>query len=169
MDWPHTRGNDGVFVRRALLLTLGLALATPAVAQERPVPYWASIAAGQALMRTGPDRSYPAIWLYKRRDLPVRVLQVMGPWRRVQEQDGSSGWMLASLLAARRTAIVVGRYRPIMSEPGPNGHLLWQAEPGVIGRISRCDGEYCRIQIGEKIGYIEQAGLWGTDPNERVP
>jgi len=151
------------------LLTLGVALAAPALAQERAVPYWASIAAGQALMRTGPDRTYPAIWLYKRRDLPVRVLQVVGPWRRVQEQDGSSGWMLASLRAARRTAVVLDRYRPIISEPGTGGRLLWQAEPGVIGRISKCDGQYCRIQIGEKVGYIEQSGLWGTDPGERVP
>ena len=156
-------------MRRALLLTLGFAVAAPALAQERPLPYWASIAAGQALMRTGPDRTYPALWLYKRRDLPVRVLQVVGPWRRVQEQDGSSGWMLATLLAARRTAVVVGRYRPIVSDPSSDGRLLWQAEPGVIGRISKCDGQYCRIQIGEKVGYIEQSGLWGVDPNERIP
>jgi SH3-like domain-containing protein len=39
----------------------------------------------------------------------------------------------------------------------------------VIGRISKCDGDYCRIQIDEKIGFIEQAGLWGLDPNERLP
>ena len=156
-------------MRRALLPIIGFALAAPAFAQERPVPYWASIAAGQALMRTGPDRTYPALWLYKRRDLPVRVLQVLGPWRRVQEQDGSSGWMLATLLAARRTAVVMGQYRPILSEPGPNGHLLWQAEPGVIGRISKCDGQYCRIQIGEKVGWIEQSGIWGTDPGEHIP
>jgi len=99
-----------------LAATLALSAATPLLAQERPVPYWASIAAGQALMRTGPDRTYPALWLYKRRDLPVKVLQVVGPWRRVQEQDGTSGWMLATLLAARRTGVVVaGGLRPIRS------------------------------------------------------
>jgi SH3-like domain-containing protein len=157
---------------RPLTLSLMLAMTatTPVLAQERPVPYWASIAAGQALMRTGPDRSYPAVWLYKRRDLPVRVLQVVGPWRRVQEQDGSSGWMLATLLAARRTAVVTGDgLRPIRSAPNGDGGLLWQAEPGVIGRISKCDGQYCRIQIGEKLGFVEQSGIWGTDPNERLP
>jgi len=149
---------------------LSIAVTAPAVAQERPVPYWASIAAGQALMRTGPDRTYPAVWLYKRRDLPVKVLQVVGPWRRVQEQDGSSGWMLATLLAARRTGVVVtGGLRPIRSGPSTDSDMLWQAEPGVIGRISKCDGQFCRIQIGEKIGYVEQAGIWGTDPGERLP
>jgi SH3-like domain-containing protein len=156
-------------MKRALFAILIGAATAPASAQERPLPYWASISAGQALMRTGPDRSYPALWLYKRRDLPVRVLQVVGPWRRVQEQDGSSGWMLASLLAARRTAVVTGGLRPIRAEPGAGASLLWQAEPGVVGRISKCDGQYCRMQIGEKVGFIEQAGIWGTDPAERLP
>lgn len=156
-------------MKRAAIAMMLLAAGAPAVAQERALPYWASIAAGQALMRTGPDRSYPAVWLYKRRDLPVKVLQVVGAWRRVQEQDGSSGWMLATLLAARRSAVVSGSLRAIRSEPGGGGALLWRAEPGVVGRISKCDGSYCRIQIGEKAGFIEQAGLWGTDPNESVP
>jgi len=149
---------------------LAAAATSPLLAQERPLPYWASIAAGQALMRTGPDRTYPALWLYKRKDLPVKVLQVVGPWRRVQEQDGSAGWMLAQLLAARRTAVVVaGGLRPIRSGPSNDADLLWQAEPGVIGRISKCDGQFCRIQIGEKVGYIEQSAIWGTDPGEHVP
>ena len=153
-----------------LAAMLAAAAAAPLTAQERPLPYWASIAAGQALMRTGPDRTYPALWLYKRRDLPVKVLQVVGPWRRVQEQDGSSGWMLAQLLAARRTGVVVaGGLRPIRSGPSNDADLLWQAEPGVIGRISKCDGQFCRIQIGEKVGYIEQNAIWGTDPGEHIP
>lgn len=163
-------GNDGVPVKRAIYLALAATVAAPAVAQERPVPYWASIAAGQALMRTGPDRTYPALWLYKRRDLPVKVLQVVGPWRRVQEQDGSSGWMLATLLAARRTGVVTGGgLTPIRSGPSADSEMLWQAEPGVIGRISKCDGQFCRIEIGEKVGYIQESAIWGTDPNERVP
>ena len=143
-----------------------LAAAAPVAAQERTVPYWASIAAGEAMMRAGPDRSYPATWVYRRRDLPVRVVQVLGPWRRVRERDGTTGWMLAMLLASRRTGMVTGTLQPIRDTPGEGGQLLWRAEPGVVGRIGRCDGRWCRIQIGERGGYIAQAGLWGTDPGE---
>jgi SH3-like domain-containing protein len=142
-------------------------LATAASAEERPVPYWASIAKGEALMRTGPDRSYPALWLYRRHDLPVKVLQIHGVWRRVEEQDGTSGWMLATLLAARRAGVVVGGNQAIRDRPDIGARLLWQAEPGVVGRLSKCDGHWCRIQIGARQGYIEQAGVWGTDPQER--
>lgn len=156
--------------RRARIgLALALTLAAPASAQPRTPPYWASIAATEAMMRTGPERTYPAIWVYRRRDLPLRVLQVNGVWRRVQERDGTSGWMLAMLLSARRSALVIGRYRPIRERPDEGSRLLWQAEAGVVGRISRCDGRWCRIQIGDRAGYIQQDGLWGTDPGERLP
>ncbi|UAK23580.1 SH3 domain-containing protein [Sphingomonas nostoxanthinifaciens] len=143
-------------------------LVAPAHAQERKPPYWASIAATEAILRAGPDRSYPALWVYKRRDLPVRVLQMVGPWRRVQEQDGTSGWMLAMLLSARRTATVTGVYRPIRDAASDGARLLWQAEPGVVGRITHCDGQWCRIRIDAREGYIAQSGIWGTDTGETV-
>lgn len=151
---------------QATALLALVALAAPVTAQDRPVPYWASIAKGEALMRAGPDRSYPALWLYKRRDLPVKVTQIHGVWRRIEEQDGTTGWMLATLLAARRTGVIVGGTQKITD--APDGRMLWQAEPGVVGRISKCDGRWCRIQIGARQGYVEQVAIWGTGPGEVV-
>ena len=42
-------------------------------------------------MRTGPGRNYPGIWLYKRRDLPIRVIQIYPNWRKVEDPDGEQG------------------------------------------------------------------------------
>jgi len=152
--------------RSSRLALLALALAAPAAAQERAVPYWASIAAGQAAMRAGPDRTYPVTWIYQRRDLPLRVVQVLGPWRRVQEQDGTTGWMLSMLLAARRTGVVRGGLQPIREAASADARTLWQAEEGVVGRLGRCDGRWCRIQIGARTGYISEDAVWGTAPGE---
>ena len=55
---------------------LMLAAVSPALAQEdKQPPYWASIASGEAMTHTGPGRNYPNVWLYERRDLPVRVIK----------------------------------------------------------------------------------------------
>ena len=151
-------------MRRVLLAVLLVAEA--AAAQDKAVPYWASIAAGEAMMRAGPERTYPGLWVYRRRDLPLKVVQVLGPWRRVREQDGTTGWMLAMLLAARRTGVVTGGTQPIREEPSEGAQLLWQAEAGVVGRLSHCDGQWCRFRVGEREGYIAQTGVWGTDPGE---
>ncbi len=138
-------------------------------AQERKVPYWASISTGDALMRTGPERTYPATWRYRRRDLPVQVVQVYGNWRRIREQDGTEGWMLATLLSAQRTAIVTGNGPAEMhADPASGSGLAWRAEPGVVGRISQCESGWCLFDAGGKKGYIQTDRIWGVDPGEIV-
>jgi SH3-like domain-containing protein len=146
-----------------------LAVAGAAEAQERKTPYWASIATGDALMRTGPERTYPATWRYRRRDLPVKVLQVYGNWRRIREQDGTEGWMLATLLSAQRTAVVTGDSPAQMfAEPSSSARLNWRAEPGVVGKISKCESGWCLFDAGGKTGYIEVDHIWGIDAGEIV-
>ena len=72
------------------LMAVGLAAIPAAQAQEKKTPYWASISAGEAMMRTGPGRNYPATWLYKRADLPVKVVEVYPQWRKVQDPGGTA-------------------------------------------------------------------------------
>jgi SH3-like domain-containing protein len=74
---------------RAIAIGMGICVAGSALAADRPVPYWASITAGDALLRTGPGRDYPATWRYRRANLPVIVLQVHESWRRVRDFEGS--------------------------------------------------------------------------------
>jgi SH3-like domain-containing protein len=62
--------------------------ATPARRTSKP-PYWASIASGEAMMRTGPGKQLSRHWLYKRRDLPVRVVKTYPNWRLIEDPDGT--------------------------------------------------------------------------------
>lgn len=151
-------------------LLLGtLLIAGAGEAQERKTPYWASIATGDALMRTGPERTYPATWRYRRRDLPVQVLQVYGNWRRIREQDGTEGWMLATLLSAQRTAVVTGDGpAPLHADPDSAAALNWRAEPGVVGKVSRCESGWCLFDAGGKKGYVRIERIWGVDAGEIV-
>lgn len=148
---------------------LVLAVATPAAAQEKQPPYWASIASGQAMTHTGPGRNYPNVWLYQRRDLPVRVVKKYQNWRLIEDPDGAQGWMLVSMLSDRRTAIVKsGDPRPIRRGPDAGAGVQYQAEQGVVGRISKCNQGWCRIEIGSRKGYIRTSDVWGVGDNEVV-
>jgi SH3-like domain-containing protein len=152
------------------LVAIGLlCAATVASAQDKKPPYWASIASGEAMMRTGPGRNYPGIWLYKRRDLPVRVLQIYPNWRKIEDPDGELGWMLVTLLSDRRTAIVrPGAPRDVRVRPDAGAAVRYRAEAGVVGRIDECSGAWCRIEMGKRRGYIERTALFGLDGNETI-
>jgi SH3-like domain-containing protein len=156
-------------VRLALTALSIVVAAAPAAAQEKQPPYWASIASGQAMMRTGPARNYPGTWLYQRRDLPVRVLKTYPNWRLIEDPDGTKGWMLVTLLSDRRTAIVKpGDPRAVRVDPTDGARVRYLAEQGAVGRISKCKNGWCRIEFGKREGFIQTADIWGVNDNEVV-
>ena len=149
-----------------------LALATLATAQaqsRRETPYWASIASGQAMMRTGPGQNYPATWLYLRRDLPIRIVETYPGWRKVEDPGGETGWMLQRLLSDMPTAIVTGNEpRPMHEQPDAASKIRYRAEPGVVGRLSRCGGGWCRLDVGGRGGFIRADQIWGIGRGETL-
>jgi SH3-like domain-containing protein len=146
-----------------------LTVSAVASAQDKKPPYWASIASGQAMTHTGPGRNYPNVWLYQRRDLPVRVVKKYETWRLIEDPDGAHGWMLVTMLSDRRTALVkAGEPRAVRVQPTDGAKLRYRAEPGVVGRIDKCAAGWCRIAVGKKEGYIRTSDIWGISPNEVV-
>ena len=151
---------------------IGLALAGAAVAAgpaggapSKPTPYWASIAHDEARMRVGPSLDYPSNWVYRRRDLPVKVVQVLGLWRKVQDPDGAQGWMHVRLLSDTPTAIVRSAIAPLHGSPSDGSATLFRAERGVVGRISDCSGGWCAFDVKGRRGYVKTSDIWGaTDP-----
>ena len=120
-------------------------------------------------MRTGPGRNYPGVWLYKRRDLPVRVLQIYPNWRKIEDPAGEKGWMLVTLLSDRRTAMVrPGAARDIRVKPDPAAAVRYRVEAGVVGRIDECSAAWCRIEIGTRRGFVLRDALYGLDASETI-
>ena len=74
----------GMFANLSRFLFFALmVVAVPAAAQDEDVPYWASIRADEVNMRVGPAESYGIAWVYRRPELPVRVVRRSEGWRLV--------------------------------------------------------------------------------------
>lgn len=159
-----------VILRKILMMMTGLCLIANggALAQSKP-PYWASISAGQAKMRTGPGRQFPASWLYQRPNLPVKVIETYPNWRKIEDPDGTQGWMQANLISSDRAGLVRGEIRPMREAPDAQARIIWRAEPGVVGKLSECRRGWCKLDVRGRIGYIEAAHLWGVDSQETKP
>jgi SH3-like domain-containing protein len=138
-------------------------LAMPAAAQNREVPYWASLRAAEVNMRVGPSEAYPISWVYKRAGLPVKVVRVNQGWRLVEDPDGTRGWVVARLLKPERGALVVGSgLAEIRADGDGAAKLLWRAEPGVVGELGKCENGWCRFAVGQRKGWIRSNRLWGA-------
>ena len=147
-----------IFAAAALFAVVG-----PAAAQSDPVklPYWASISVDEARMRKGPSPDVPVIWEYRRKDLPVKVVARFETWRKIEDPDGTQGWMAARLLSRTRTAIVTGDIRPMREAASLSAAVAYRAEPGVVGRITDCADGWCRFDVKGRSGWIQTDHIWG--------
>lgn len=146
-----------------ILLAACAAFTVPLRAQEREVPYWASIRATELNMRVGPSRDYKVRWVYRRPGLPVKVLRVMEGWRLIEDVDGERGWVVARLLSPDRTAMVTeGDPVALRATPEDRGAIRWRAASGVIGTIGECSAGWCELDVDGRDGWVRQERLYGS-------
>lgn len=152
------------FAVLALILLLGSVIALdPARAQDREVPYWASLRYDEVRMRVGPSREYKIDWIYRRKGMPIKVLRVREGWRLVEDPEGGKGWIARSQLNPDRGAIVIGEgLADLRAEPDPASALQWRAEPGVVGKLGDCEEGWCEIDVAGRKGWVVQDRLWGA-------
>lgn len=137
-------------------------LVPPVAAQNREVPYFATIRTDELNMRVGPSEKYRIRWVYHRAGLPVKVIRVMEGWRLIRDHDGAEGWISANFLSPQRSVIVTGDGTADMREEGARtAKLKWRVEPGVVAYLDECENGWCEVEIGKRIGWIEADRLWG--------
>lgn len=126
-----------------------------------PVPRYVSLASGEVNMRAGPGRRYPIRWIYRQKGLPLKVEAEYDIWRKVRDHDGESGWIHGSLLSGRRTVLVSGNVRDLHAKPHPASAVILKAEAGVIAELLTCEGQWCRLRLAGKKGWMAQGHFWG--------
>lgn len=148
--------------RHILTAAALMAVVGPAAAQsDVELPYWASINVDEARMRKGPSPDVPVTWEYRRKDLPVKVVARFETWRKIEDPDGTQGWMAARLLSRTRTAIVTGDVRPMREDASVSAAVAFRAEPGVVGRITECKDGWCLFDVKGRKGWIQTDHIWG--------
>jgi SH3-like domain-containing protein len=158
-----------------------------------PVPRFVSLKADRVNLRAGPSTDYPTSWIFRRAGLPVEVIREAEGWRQVRDAEGTTGWVLQTMLSGRRTALVLPwDAKPGDAKPGdatageikaaaatvPEVELrqsdndrapaIAKIEAGVIASVRSCDKRWCHITVGDFKGYVEQKKLWGVYDGEIV-
>ncbi|MBT0669714.1 hypothetical protein HT136_15200 [Novosphingobium profundi] len=132
-------------------------------ADDDKVPYWASIDVDEANLRVGPGNSFRIDWVYHRPHLPVKVIRREGPWRQIEDPDGTRGWMRDLLLSRQRAGIVRGEGLVEMhAEASSASAVLWKIEPGVVGLLGECEHDWCAFNIQGHRGFVPEDDLWGS-------
>lgn len=131
-----------------------------------PLPRYVSLKTSEGRARRGPNRSHRVDWVFTLRDMPLRVTAEFEHWRRVEDFEGQGGWMHYSLLSGVRTVMVTGDMVALRSQARADAGALALLEAGVVARILQAQGDWCRLAVEGRRGWVPRAVLWGVDPGE---
>jgi SH3-like domain-containing protein len=137
------------------------------------IPRFVSLKSDKVNVRKGPGTDQAIVWVFNRAGLPVEIIAESENWRRVRDSEGADGWVLHSLLSGRRTVLIAPWSKdqesvPLHTSKSAGSGAAAALQPGVLGNVLNCDGEWCQISVDGYSGYVEQDKLWGVYKGEEI-
>ncbi|MGD0144586.1 MAG: SH3 domain-containing protein [Rhizomicrobium sp.] len=146
-------------------MTVSSAAAAPAMRPDEGAvpPRFVSLDSNKVYMREGPTYDHRVLWVYRRKGLPVLLTAQFDVWRRVQDSDGTVGWVHSTMISDARTVLVTSKTpAALRSAEQPNSNILALAQPGVIAKLETCGPTACQVSTGSVEGWIDKKNIWGV-------
>ena len=112
-------------------------------------------------LRLGPSFEYPIKLIYKKKYLPVIILDKSGPWKKIRDFENNTGWIHTVLLSKKKSAINIKNNSIIYKKPTIYSKPIVKLEVGRLVLIKKCKTKWCKITSGGYSGWIFKDSLWG--------
>ena len=112
-------------------------------------------------VRIGPSKKYPIKFTYKKKYLPLEILDKSETWRKIKDFEKNSGWIHISQLSKKKSALNIKNNSVLYKKPTIYSRPIARLEIGRLILIKKCKVKWCKITSGDYSGWIFQSSLWG--------
>ena len=112
-------------------------------------------------LRQGPSFEYPIKLIYKKKYLPVIIIDKSETWRQIKDFENNYGWIHISQLSKRKSGINIKDNSIIYKKPTFYSKPIAKLEVGRLVLIKKCKTKWCKITTGGYSGWIFKDSLWG--------
>jgi len=112
-------------------------------------------------LRQGPSFEYPIKLIYKKKYLPVIILDSSETWRKISDFENNSGWIHISQLSKKKSAINIKKNSILYKKPTIYSKPMAKLEIGRLVLIKKCKKDWCKIISGNFEGWVIKNSLWG--------
>ena len=112
-------------------------------------------------LRQGPSFEYPIKLIYKKKYLPVIVIDKSETWRQTRDFKNNYGWVHISQLSKRKSAINTENNSIVYKRPTIYSKPIVKLELGRLVLVEKCKKKWCQIATGDYKGWINKKFLWG--------
>ncbi len=123
--------------------------------------YYLTLRNEKVNLRQGPSLDHPIKLIYKKKFLPVLVLDKSYNFRKIIDHENNSGWIHISQLSKKKAALNNEDNSIIFKKPSNYSKPLAILEKGRLCIVRKCKNDWCKIETGDYKGWIEKQNLKG--------
>ena len=124
--------------------------------------YYLMLKNSKVNVRMGPGLDYPVKFIYKKKYLPVKVIDKKENFRKVIDHKKNSGWIHISQLKKVNSVIVLSN-RILFKKPTFNSKPIANIESGKLFVLEKCKKNWCKVSSQNYSGWINMDNVWGKD------
>ena len=113
-------------------------------------------------LRQGPSFDYPIKIFYKKKYLPVLIIDSSDNFRKIKDHENNTGWIHVSQLSKKKAAIVISQKSILFKNDTVYSNPLAVLAQGRLCIISKCNDEWCKIKTDKFSGWTKKDNLWGN-------
>ena len=123
--------------------------------------YYLTLRNDKVNLRQGPSFDYPVKIIYKKKFLPILILDKSGNFRKVLDHENNSGWIHVSQLSKKKAAFNIIDNSIVFQKPSVYSKPLAMLEIGRLCLVKKCKNNWCKIKTGNYSGWVEKKNLKG--------
>ena len=124
--------------------------------------YYLMLKNSKVNVRMGPGLDYPVKFIYKKKNLPVKVIDKKENFRKVIDHKKNSGWIHISQLKKVNSVIVLSN-RILFKKPTFNSKPIANIESGRLFVLEKCKKDWCEVSSQNYSGWINIDNVWGKN------
>ena len=112
-------------------------------------------------VRYGPGLDYPIKYIYRKVNLPVKLIDKKENMRRVIFLDNNSGWIHWGQLKPSNSIITIEE-KVLFKKPSNFSEPIAKLEEGRLLVIKKCEADWCNVTTEKYNGWIKIKNIWGS-------
>ena len=122
--------------------------------------YFLSLKNKKVNVRYGPGFDYPIKYIYKKKFLPVKVIDKKENFRRIIDHKKNSGWIHISQLRKANSLIVL-EDKILFKNNSKFSKPIIILKKGRLVLIKKCISNWCNIKTDKYRGWVQTDNVWG--------
>ena len=123
--------------------------------------YYKILKYNEVNVRHGPEKNSPIKFIYRKKNLPVKIIDKKDNYRKIIDFKNNSGWIHTSQLKKGKSFILLEN-QILFTKPTKYSKPILKINIGRLLVVKKCKKNWCKVKTENYSGWLEINKIWGS-------